>query len=94
MKTPPIRLNLSDAVDDLAPEHPPCFYNRDIWLQYLKSAAAVQNQRDEQKVIVVIRGEPIFNLAYNFCEDCSSLRASRMQESGRCNPRHLLEAIK
>lgn len=94
MKTPPIRLNLSDAVDDLAPEHPPCWPDRTSWLQFLKSAAAVQNQRDEQKVIVVIRGEPIFNLAYNFCEDCSSLRASRMQEAGRCNPRHLLESIK
>lgn len=41
-----MRLNLSDAVDDLAPlEQPPCFHNRESWLQYLKSAAETQNRR-------------------------------------------------
>lgn len=89
-----IRLNLSDAVDDLAPEHPPCFYSRDIWLQYLKSAAAVQNQRDEQKVIAIVRGEPVFNVAYNFCEDCSAPRAARMQQEDRCNPHYLIQPSK
>lgn len=34
-----MRLNLSDAVDDIAPlAPPPCFHNRESWLQYLKSA--------------------------------------------------------
>ena len=94
MKTQAIRLNLGDAVDDLAPEHPPCWPDRTSWLQYLKSAAAAQNQLDEQKVIVVIRGEPVFNIGYDFCQDCLTSRARLMEKEGRCNPNHLTEAIK
>ena len=40
-----MRLNLSDAVDDLAPPPPPCFFNRGSWIAYLKSAAAAQNHK-------------------------------------------------
>lgn len=88
------RLNLSDAVEDLAPEHPPCWHDRRSWLAFLKSAAAVQNQRDEQTVIAIVRGEPAFNIFYNFCEDCLTSRARLMEKEGRCNPNHLTEAIK
>lgn len=40
-----MRLNLSDAVDDLALPPPPCFFNRSSWMLYLKSAAAAQNHK-------------------------------------------------
>ena len=88
------RLNLSDAVEDLAPDHPPCWHDRSSWLEYLKSAAAVQNQRNEQKVIAIVRGEPTFNIFLNFCVDCLVPRARLMEKEGRCNPNHLTDSIK
>lgn len=51
-----MRLNLSDAVDDLAPlDPPPCFHNRESWNLYLKSAAATQNHRSNQEVVIVAK---------------------------------------
>lgn len=85
------RLNLDDAVEDLAPPPPPCFLNRMSWREYLKSAAAVQNHKGEQVVIVITKGEPSFNMKLDFCEDCTSRAAADMQARGQCVPTHLRE---
>ena len=53
------RINLNDAVADLHPAPPPCFLNRLEWVEYLKSAAAVQNHKGEPRVILVVDGEPV-----------------------------------
>lgn len=80
------RLNLSDAVDDLAPAPPPCFQNRTGWREYLKSAAAAQNNRAEPKVILVDDGGARFNFAYPFCADCTQVKSVEMMRQGRCDP--------
>lgn len=85
-----MRLNLSDAVDDLAPPPPPCFFNRSSWMLYLKSAAAAQNHKGSQPVIIVAAdGEPAFNARLNYCADCTQAKSLEMQGKGRCNPYHL-----
>lgn len=85
-----MRLNLSDAVDDLAPPPPPCFFNRVSWIAYLKSAAAAQNHKGSQPVIIVAAdGEPAFNTRLNYCADCTQAKSLEMQGKGRCNPYHL-----
>ena len=85
-----MRLNLSDAVDDLAPPPPPCFFNRVSWIAYLKSAAAAQNHKGSQPVIIVAAdGEPAFNTRLNYCADCTQAKSFEMQGKGRCNPYHL-----
>lgn len=86
-----MRLNLSDAVDDLAPiDPPPCFYNRESWKLYLKSAAASQNHRSNQKVILVDEaGNPRFNERLNYCADCTQAKSMEMLALGRCDPFHL-----
>ena len=85
-----MRLNLSDAVDDLAPPPPPCFFNRASWIAYLKSAAAAQNHKDSQPVIIVAAdGTPAFNNRLNYCADCTQAKSFEMQGKGRCNPYHL-----
>lgn len=84
-----LRLNLSDAVDDLAPPPPPCFLNRHAWKEYLKSAAAVQNNNGEQKVILITKVDATFNLRLNFCEDCSRPHRNSMVARGLCDPDHL-----
>ena len=82
-----MRLNLSDAVDDLAPPPPPCFFNRSSWMLYLKSAAAAQNHKGSQPVIIVAAdGEPAFNTRLNYCADCTQAKSLEMQDKGRCNP--------
>ena len=43
------RINLKDAVDDLAPPPPSCFFNRGGWMQYLQSAAAALNPLNVHK---------------------------------------------
>lgn len=87
-----MRLNLSDAVDDLAPPPPPCFFNRSSWMLYLKSAAAAQNHKGSQPVIIVAAdGEPAFNTRLNYCADCTQAKSLEMQGKGRCNPYHLSE---
>lgn len=83
------RLNLNDAVDDLAPPPPPCFHNRMEWVSYLKSAAATQNQTNEPKVIVIHDGQPRMNFAYPFCADCGQQRSLKMHTEGKCKPNHL-----
>ncbi|XVJ69933.1 MAG: hypothetical protein HEQ39_09940 [Rhizobacter sp.] len=83
------RINLSDAVDDMAPAHPPCYLNRLAWVEYLKSAAAAQNQRDEPKVFLIASGEPVFNHQFPFCVDCTEQNRADMERMERCNPNHL-----
>ena len=85
-----MRLNLSDAVDDLAPPPPPCFFNRSSWMLYLKSAAAAQNHKGSQPVIIVAAdGTPAFNNRLSYCADCTQAKSLEMQGKGRCNPNHL-----
>lgn len=83
------RINLSDAVDDLAPPPPKCFLNGAIWKEYLKSAAAVQNHKGEQPIILLKKGEPSFNMAMSFCVDCETAHKTIMRAAGKCLPRHL-----
>lgn len=84
------RLNLSDAVDDLAPPPPPCFLNRMAWMEYLKSAAAAQNSRHEPKVILVTQdGTASFNYKFNICEDCTQIKSVEMMAEKRCDPEFL-----
>lgn len=86
------RINLSDAVDDLAPAPPPCFLNRISWREYLKSAAAAQNSRHEPKVILIAQdGAATFNFAFDICEDCTQKKSVEMMALGRCKPDFLKE---
>lgn len=88
------RLNLSDAVDDLAPSPPPCFENRHIWRDYLKSSAAVQYAKGEQRVILVTaKREPRFNPAFNFCLDCDERTMERKKAKGVCDPEHITKEL-
>lgn len=85
------RINLKDAVDDLAPPPPPCFFNRSGWMQYLQSAAAAQNQRNEPAVILVAQdGAGTFNFDFPLCADCSQVKSLEMTRQGRCNPEYLV----
>ena len=81
------RINLSDAVDDLAPAPPPCFLNKQHWIGYLKSAAAAQNQRDEPKIIIMISGQPAINTNFDFCADCTVHTQLQMAAHDRCKPK-------
>ena len=85
------RINLKDAVDDLAPPPPSCFFNRGSWMQYLQSAAAAQNQRNEPVVILVAQdGAATFNFDFPLCADCSRVKSLEMTRQGRCNPQYLV----
>lgn len=83
------RLNLADAVEDLAPAPPPCFLNHLSWREYLKSAAAAQNHKGEPRVIVIVNGNPEFDLTMNYCLDCTEKKSVEMMAKGRCDPDHL-----
>lgn len=83
------RLNLKDAVLDLAPPHPPCFVNRIQWREYLVSAAASQNVRGEPKLIRIVNGQPQINRDYPFCADCTQIKSHEMFTKGRCKPNFL-----
>lgn len=88
--TAKVRVNLKDAVDDLAPPPPPCFFNRSGWMQYLQSAAAAQNQRNEPVVILIARdGAATFNFDFPMCADCTQDKSLEMTRQGRCNPQYL-----
>lgn len=89
--TTKIRINLKDAVDDLAPPPPPCFYNRSSWMQYLQSAAGAQNQRNEPPVIQIAKdGAATFNWDFPFCADCTQIKSLEMTRAGRCSPHYLV----
>ncbi len=80
------RLNLSDAIDDLAPPPPPCFLNRLEWVEYLKSCAASQNDGESPKVILMKDGEPVINYDYPICADCTQVHSLAMSTAGKCQP--------
>lgn len=80
------RLNLSDAIDDLAPPPPPCFLNRAEWTEYLKSCAASQNDGESPKIILITNGEPRINWDYPICADCTQIHSLAMTKEGKCQP--------
>lgn len=85
-------INLKDAIEDLAPTMPPpCFHNQLDWIEYLKSSAAVQNQRGEPKIILIVEGEPKINYDFPFCEDCTQKKSLQMWQLGKCKPDFLKE---
>ena len=81
-----VRINLRDAVDDLAPAPPSCFLNKLHWIEYLYSAAASQNNRGEQKIILIVDESPTINKDYDFCEDCTAHHRRAMLKVGQCAP--------
>lgn len=84
-----IRTNL---VAGLAPVAPPCFPARDIWVEYLKSAAEYggNDPATRPTPLLAKRGEvPRFNYDYNFCADCPPEYAAAMARADRCKPLHL-----
>ena len=85
------RLNLCDAVDDLAPPPPPCFLNKLEWVEYLKSCAASQNDGESPKIIYIADGEPKINYDYPICADCTQVHSLAMGKAGRCKPNFLKE---
>jgi hypothetical protein len=87
MKT---RINMMDAVNDLAPPPPPCFLTAHSWRVYLTSAAGAQNSRKEPRVILIAEdGTPAFNRKFNFCADCTQIKSVEMMGKGRCDPKFL-----
>ena len=85
------RLNIRDAINDLAPQAPPCFHNHLEWMEYLQSAGAAQTQAREPKIILLIEGEPRINPLYPYCQDCTQVKSLEMDKIGKCNPNHLKE---
>ena len=83
------RINLVDAVLDVAPPPPPCFLNRQSWIEYLQSAAGAQNQRTEPKVIIMLASEPAMNPDFPFCVDCTQVKSFEMTAQGKCHPAYL-----
>ncbi len=80
------RINLNDAIDDLAPQPPPCFLNRMEWMEYLKSCAASQNDGESPKIIVIKDGNPAINYDYPICADCTQIHSLAMTQAGKCKP--------
>lgn len=78
--------SVNDWIDDFGPLPPPCFANRFIWFEFLKSAAAAQVTAGESKVFVIRAGERVFNKSFDFCADCNSAYMHSMQEQRRCVP--------
>ena len=92
------RLNLADAVRDLAPPPPPCFHNRFAWMEFLTSAAEFQNNgrgpRPSRKVILLVDEQPQFNRTFNFCADCNQQHSLQMMREGKCQPDYLKKDAK
>lgn len=76
----------------IAPPAPPCFGTRDIWVEYLASAAASQKQTKVFEMEpVLLLDPPRVNPHYRFCSDCNAQHSLRMEFAGRCKPDHLKE---
>jgi hypothetical protein len=79
----------TQLVAELAPVGPPCFSARDIWVEYLKSAAE-ETRSNHPGPLVFTPGEPVrFNYSFNFCADCMKSHAFEMARQDRCRPSHL-----
>jgi hypothetical protein len=78
-------VNVKDAIEDLAPEPPPCFKGAVEWREYLVSAAKSQ-VIGRRETVVLIRSDRAINPAFNFCRDCDKAYKRAMQADGRCVP--------
>lgn len=86
-------MNLSDAIDDLAPPPPPCFVNRIAWIEYLKSCAQSRRNGRAKKIIIVRDGVPQINPNYRFCADCTQIHSLAMSKVGKCQPDFLKSQV-
>ena len=72
----------------LAPVAPPCFSARDIWLEFLVSAAE-ETQRGRLGPVDMRQSPATFNRNFDFCDSCPAKHALAMNAQGRCQPDYL-----
>lgn len=75
----------------LAPAPPPCFATRDIWLEFLGSAAE-ETQRGRLGPVDMRQSPAKFNRNFDFCDSCPAKHALAMNAQGRCQPDYLRTA--
>lgn len=75
-----------------APKHPPCFADREQWVEYLCAVRADEKKRSlpASAAFRVVGGRLAFNLGFNFCDDCTSEFRRKMRDAGRCDPTVIL----
>lgn len=85
-------MNRAGQVRLLAPMAPPCFADRQRWLEYLEDAAVYQREHSVGGPLVIEKGKPArFNYAWSFCFDCHMAFATRMRQEGRCRPQFVAQ---
>lgn len=84
------RDKLRDLVESIAPASPPCFRDRDTWIEWLVSAAGEQRGKRHPGPLLLRSDPPAFNTRVNFCADCTGNYSILMQHEGLCIPDWLL----
>lgn len=75
-------------IEDLAPPPPPCF-TRPQWIAYLLASHGASREAQILGPIDMRRNPPVFNLRFDYCEDCTAKHALTMQLAGKCMPLYL-----
>lgn len=83
------RVDSQRLIEDLAPPNPPCFTGREQWVTYLLASHGASREAGILGPVDMRKTPPVFNLRFDYCEDCTAKHALRMQLAGRCKPHHL-----
>lgn len=84
--TKAIRVMLIGA---LAPKAPPCFADRDSWVEYLISADETSNEDGTSGPMTSQGATAVFNNEFDFCADCAYSPDEKKVLQAKCRPDHL-----
>jgi len=73
----------------LAPKAPPCFADRDTWIQYLISADETQDESEAPGPMTSQGATAVFNTDFDFCADCAYSPDEKRVLGAKCRPDHL-----
>ena len=88
-KPRPRSANLAALAKLVPPGRPACFDTDAIWQDFIQHAAASGRRAHADGPVIWLKGAPVLNRDFSYCEDCTAARQARMQGENRCLPNFL-----
>lgn len=88
-KPRPRTSNLTALAKLVPPGRPACFDTDAIWQDFIQHAAASGRRAHADGPVIWLKGAPVLNRDFSYCEDCTAARQARMQGENRCLPNFL-----
>jgi len=92
-KPRPRTANLAALAKLLPPGRPACFDSDAVWQDFIQHAAASGRREHADGPVIWLKGAPVLNRDFSYCEDCTAARQARQQGENRCLPNFLKDGF-